>query len=272
MCTNKPILTLLMQIFVMLLVYTPSYTMIFHVLFQNFPIIVAVLGSLFHSGIVAMITWCYFRISSIGPGLIPRDYTLSDSEVTEKRYCNVCLRYKPPRTHHCRICNTCIPKMDHHCPFVSCCVGFRNHKSFVLFCFYVVIGCCHSISYTAYQIYVIFTSSMSLVEKIEQTNFIPICIIFTIAVPILLSVGSLWVYHVILLLRNFTTLEYKQYNKRNKTKRERLQILCQYNKGFKENFLEEFGSNKLKWFLPTPTTAPHEGIFWESKLSIGSNV
>jgi len=176
--------------------------------------------------------------------------------------------------HHCRICNTCIPKMDHHCPWVATCVGFKNHKSFVLFCFYVILGSINAISYTAWKVYLIFSSSQSIIEKLEQTNIASICIILAISFPILISVGSLFVYHVILVFRNFTTLEYKQYNKRtlNKTKRERLQILWQYDKGFKENFLEEFGTNKLNWFFPTPTVSPHEGILWESNLSKESNV
>jgi len=55
-----------------------------------------------------------------------------------------CEEIKPARTHHCQVCNRCVFMMDHHCPWVNNCVGLENMRFFLLFIFYLFIGCCYS--------------------------------------------------------------------------------------------------------------------------------
>lgn len=57
------------------------------------------------------------------------------------RYCNVCRSFKPDRSHHCSVCRRCILKMDHHCIFVNNCISFYNHKFFIAFITYALVGC-----------------------------------------------------------------------------------------------------------------------------------
>ncbi|KAE8225254.1 hypothetical protein CF326_g7898 [Tilletia indica] len=48
---------------------------------------------------------------------------------------------KPERSHHCSVCKTCVTKFDHHCPWINACVGLGNERYFVLFLFWLSVGC-----------------------------------------------------------------------------------------------------------------------------------
>ena len=56
-------------------------------------------------------------------------------------YCDKCKLPKPPRSHHCKVCDVCILKRDHHCYFANTCIGFYNQRYFVIFAFYMGLGC-----------------------------------------------------------------------------------------------------------------------------------
>ena len=92
----------------------------------------------------------YISCSWIGPGYPPEVITSDqltaladdpDIEHGNHRYCKKCEIVKGMRTHHCSMCGKCVCKMDHHCPWINNCVGYRNHKFFLLFLFYMWLAC-----------------------------------------------------------------------------------------------------------------------------------
>lgn len=57
------------------------------------------------------------------------------------KWCNVCMNWKPDRTHHCSDVGRCVYKMDHYCPWVGGVVGENSFKFFIQFVFYAALFC-----------------------------------------------------------------------------------------------------------------------------------
>ncbi|KAL1405134.1 hypothetical protein Q8F55_008757 [Vanrija albida] len=73
-----------------------------------------------------------------GPPPLPAATALQRVRV---RRCRKCNGPKPARTHHCSVCKRCVLLMDHHCPWINACVGLHNQRHFVLFMFWITLGC-----------------------------------------------------------------------------------------------------------------------------------
>ncbi|KDO48796.1 hypothetical protein CISIN_1g0237332mg, partial [Citrus sinensis] len=103
---------------------------------------------------------CVFSFSvavAADPGHVPSAYVpdveddsggaSSDQELkkaAERRQCDKCSAYKPPRAHHCKVCRRCVLRMDHHCLWINNCVGHWNYKAFFLLVFYATSGSIYS--------------------------------------------------------------------------------------------------------------------------------
>nr|KAG5712329.1 hypothetical protein BaRGS_023908 [Batillaria attramentaria] len=46
----------------------------------------------------------------------------------------------PERSHYCVLCEKTILRRDHHCFFMTVCIGYHNHKHFIFFCLYMMVG------------------------------------------------------------------------------------------------------------------------------------
>lgn len=56
------------------------------------------------------------------------------------RVCASCCKTRPLRARHCYLCGRCVQKIDHHCPWINNCVGHANHRYFMLFLVYLLLG------------------------------------------------------------------------------------------------------------------------------------
>ncbi|KAL4464132.1 hypothetical protein ABPG74_006069 [Tetrahymena malaccensis] len=158
--------------------------------------------------------------------------------IQQVSYCIKCDRIKPPRTHHCKECNRCVQRMDHHCPWVANCVGIQNHKYFILFLLHATLSvgtCCVNI--TADYIF----NDGAIKHSLNKANKLCITVNQVMTFGLVMCIGFLFVFQVIRLLKNQTTVEYhiEEINERNP-----------FDKGTVSNISEILGENKIFWFCP----------------------
>ncbi|KAF8336733.1 DHHC palmitoyltransferase-domain-containing protein [Amanita rubescens] len=98
--------------------------------------------------LVMMMLWNYLLTITTDPGRVPDDWVcLLNIESEEKlRYCSICEKYKPPRTHHCATCDRCVLRMDHHCLWLNCCVGYFNYGHYTRFFLYANLTCVYHLA------------------------------------------------------------------------------------------------------------------------------
>eukprot|EP00042_Codosiga_hollandica_P032324 m.205378 g.205378 ORF g.205378 m.205378 type:complete len:217 (-) comp53876_c0_seq48:2247-2897(-) len=97
---------------------------------------------LFSHWIGLNIFWNLLQVTITPPGYAvkPAPERPTGSPQDPYRFCKKCCLVKPERAHHCSTCQKCVLKLDHHCPWLNCCIGHFNHRYFVLFMLYTIIG------------------------------------------------------------------------------------------------------------------------------------
>uniref|UniRef100_A0AC35UAZ2 Palmitoyltransferase n=1 Tax=Rhabditophanes sp. KR3021 TaxID=114890 RepID=A0AC35UAZ2_9BILA len=153
---------------------------------------------------------CYY-----GPGYLPMEWTPpKEVDPSNFQYCVKCKGYKAPRAHHCSQCNRCIMKMDHHCPYINTCVGHANHKFFLMFMIYVILGCSYSCVISSVILYDAFCvlGDRNLLYS-SKYDYIAYEVILTALIDCVFSaavtaaVGVLFAVQMKGILRNKTQLE-----------------------------------------------------------------
>ncbi|XP_075265955.1 palmitoyltransferase ZDHHC20-B-like [Convolutriloba macropyga] len=173
------------------------------------------------------------------------------------RYCKPCTLIKPDRCHHCSICRKCVLKMDHHCPWVNNCVGFSNYKFFILFLFYATVYCFY-VSLTDLPFFIKYWQLHSKAE-ISLSHRMQVIFLGLVAAMFILGVMSLLCYHIYLLMNNKTTIESFRLpvfmHAVDEEKKRGFGI------GWKNNFVQVFGTKKRYWLLPVFTSLGNGNSF-----------
>lgn len=207
-------------------------------------------------GVTALLVVAYLKCIFVGPGSVPNDSPWRyDAQLTQsqienlqlqeqkksgaRRHCKWCLKFKPDRCHHCRPCGTCVLKMDHHCPWVSNCIGFRNHKYFVLLVLYSTIDCW----------FIVFTMLPTIEEAVQAdtatTSMFVVLFAETLASVLGLMVTGFLVFHIWLMLKAMTTIEFCE----KQAKRSGYDG-SPYDRGCLGNIRAVLGDYTLLWLLP----------------------
>ncbi|XP_037957000.1 probable palmitoyltransferase ZDHHC24 isoform X2 [Teleopsis dalmanni] len=179
--------------------------------------------------------------------------------------CSECETVVPPRSWHCHSCKTCILKRDHHCLFTGYCIGHHNHRYFIYFLIYLVIGSAYTTCYNsvyfwwlhadtyanASTILKIILPMFMLTFNYSWANFyllIYVLNIITFAFSLVLLI-----YHIPSILKGAVAYE---------------RTSPKYDLGWKQNLEMVLGKRMhLVWISPfIYSPLPHDGIHWETIL------
>lgn len=212
-----------------------------------------------------LITWNIFwllislyKASKTDPGTIPRvaeweiiaeDSSESSAEkaTLEKRKdgslrtCNHCQLRKPDRCHHCKQCDRCNLKMDHHCNWIANCVGNNNYKYFFLVVFYSALSLALFIgSFWEAIVVTLCDDENSEIKSLFMVTSYSLMVLLSIAV-----IGFFF-FHVWLISKNFTTIEFCE-KKRGKVPNFEK---SPYGVSVLGNFKEALGNRPYLWMFP----------------------
>jgi len=266
---------LALQIFVSFLIGWTVYTSIFICILPwlgNGSVAMAHCGVfLFNMG---MLMLCYYKACMTEPGNPPKDWqpeTELGSMLKEPspdsgeavRFCTKCQNNKPPRSHHCSICNKCVLRMDHHCPWINNCVGFYNYKFFFLFLIYTVITSSNSLL-------VLLGRGFASDLPVMMSDAVFMWTLGIILVAALILVSCLLSYHVNLIAKNYTTIEYHGSYYANWNRPHGKESSHRYDLGVLQNLYAILGPSVSVWFLPVQI--PGDGIVYKANDELSDRV
>ncbi|KAI9296107.1 zf-DHHC-domain-containing protein [Neoconidiobolus thromboides FSU 785] len=140
----------------------------------------------------------------------PSKFTIVNGVEIRLKYCDTCGIYRPPRASHCAQCDSCIERMDHHCVWVNNCIGKRNYRFFFLFLSSILSLCLYILIFSALHLYWIYTDMLEhgIDDFLQVLSKAPMSLVLAIYTFVFtLSLGSLFLFHIYLIMTNKTTHE-----------------------------------------------------------------
>jgi len=189
-------------------------------------------------------------------------YRLTLSPGVHYSYCILCDSIKPPRTHHCSLMGKCVLNFDHYCPWTANTIGLENYGYFLLFMFYLLLGCVYVLWTNVIYMQHYFTI-LSLSEEFDVADislmhspfdkddengkrWMNALYILAITLSASLSVLLMLIAHGYLIITNQTTVEYftnkgvgDDYKRGEK---EKTLFKNPFDKGWRENVKRVFGA------------------------------
>merc|ERR1719281_1447445 len=165
---------------------------------------------MFHAWIFMLLA-SFTKAVRTDPGTCPtgarwRDKENPPPEATEKkrgsdeaRWCRKSEAYKPDRAHYCRVLQKGVLRMDHYCPWLGNTVGFHNQKFFFLFLVYTNAACAQ-----------LGISFLQLLVQYTLPALTTFCLVGAEGLAALLGgiLGPFFLFHIWLMARNTTTIEF----------------------------------------------------------------
>lgn len=166
------------------------------------------------------------------------------------RYCAVCERNAPPRSHHCSVCKECILKHDHHCIFTGRCIGFYNQRYFIVALLYMTVGLLYSLLYKSPYVLEMLggLSTLALLQMLAPHFGL---LMGTLDVLLFLCTIVNLVEVVVLCLCTYLLVTEIKCVARNQTTYEMSHGIHKYSMGLRRNLRESLGSSwYLVWLSP----------------------
>lgn len=168
----------------------------------------------------------------------------------QSAWCSTCRFERPERAHHCSTCGVCILRMDHHCPWIGSCVGWRNHKHFILLCWWSFWT---SLVFLMALLYP--TTSRRSTVNVAQFMELSLVLVVAVMAAVVFLLLTCIIFFVALAggIRNASNVE-DLYLGENPYRHD----------SWTRNLEELMGPCDLRWLIPVPcSTRPSDGTSFE---------